>query len=125
MKLITTLGISFFILTGCAGLPSQQEIENADYGSYPSNYSSIVKGFYSDKLKDPSSVQYRNITTPKQFYLGSRISGARYGYLVCVNYNAKNSFGAYTGYSTGGFLLRNGSVKEYLPDGKWFRQKMC
>jgi len=125
MKLLVSIAVLVALLSGCASVPSQADIANADYGSYPSNYESIVKGFYENRLKDPSSVQYRTITAPRKFYLGSRFSSAEYGYLVCATYNAKNGFGAYTGFDTDGFLLRNGAVAKYLENGQWFAQQMC
>ena len=126
MKLFSITAVLFLtLLTGCASAPSQQEIASADYGSYPSNYESIVKGFYDNRLKDPNSVQYRTITGPRKFYLGNRFSGAQYGYLVCATYNAKNGFGAYTGFDTDGLLLKDGVVTKYLQHGQWGAQQMC
>lgn len=113
------------ILVGCASLPTPQEVAVADYGSYPSNYEKIVKKFYDNTLKDPDSAKYRNITTPKKYWLGDRISGAKFGYLVCVTLNAINSFGAYIGYHADALLIRNGAVIQYVKDGMWGGKQIC
>ena len=115
----------FALLTSCASLPSQQEAAAADYGTYPSNYEQVVKGYYDNTLKDPGSAQYRDITLPKQFWLGDRFTGAHYGYLVCATLNAKNSYGAYIGFQTDGLLIHNGIVVQYVPKGAWFGRQVC
>lgn len=43
----------------------------------------------ANKMKDPSSVQFRN----------ERVVEYNNGHLVCGEYNAKNSYGAYVGFS--------------------------
>jgi hypothetical protein len=50
----------------------------------------IAKSKVEATLKDPSSVTYRNINA-KKTVLGT--------YQVCGEFNAKNSFGAYAGFS--------------------------
>ncbi len=119
------IGLLFVMLAGCASFPTEQEAAVADYGSYPDSYEQIVKSFYNRTLKDPSSVQYRRISTPKTTWLGNRFTGVRYGYLVCVTLNAKNSYGAYVGFDTDGFLIRNGSIIEYVNKGIWFERQIC
>ena len=124
MKSIIT-SLLLVLLTGCVALPTQQDVAKADYGSYPANYEDIVKTFYGNMLKDPDSAQYKNITVPKTFWLGDRISGSKFGYLVCATLNAKNSYGAYVGYKTDGLLIRDGAVIQYVADGMWFGRQMC
>ena len=113
------------LLAGCAGLPTQQEAAAADYGPMPTNYEEIVKSFYGGMLKDPDSAQYKNISFPRQHWLGDRITGAKYGYLVCVTLNAKNSSGAYVGYKTDGLLIQYDSVILHVPNGMWFGRQVC
>lgn len=118
-------GIALCLLGGCASLPSPQEAANADYGQYPSDYEQIAHNYYEMIAKDPSSLQYRSITVPRQFWLGNRFTGAQYGYLVCVTVNAKNGFGGYVGFETDALLIRNGTVIQYLQRGDWFGRQMC
>ena len=114
-----------FTVTGCVNPPTQQEIASADYGVFPTNSGELIKDFYSNRLKDPDSVKYKRFTQPKQYYLGDRSSGPIYGYLVCATLNAKNSYGAYIGYSTDGFLIRNGHIVKYVQDGLWGTLNVC
>lgn len=124
MKSIIT-GALLVLLAGCASLPTAQEAASADYGPMPTNYEQIVKTYYGTTLKDPDSAQYRNISSPRQYWLGDRFTGAKYGYLVCVTLNAKNSYGAYVGYKTDGLLIQYDSVVLYVPDGIWFGRQVC
>lgn len=112
-------------LSGCTSLPTPEQISTADYGQYPENYEQIAKGFYNFTLKDPDSAQYRGISTPYRTYLGSRLEATQYGWLTCVTLNAKNSFGAYTGYSTDGLLINNGTVIRHVPKGNWWGKQIC
>ncbi|MCW8878873.1 MAG: hypothetical protein OQK04_12170 [Kangiellaceae bacterium] len=48
-----------------------------------------------------------------------------YGYLVCVTYNAKNSYGAYSGYKTDGLLIKNGEVIQHVKGGEWGNIQIC
>ena len=124
MKTIVIAAI-LIVLSGCVSLPSPQEAAAADYGPIPTNYEEIVKTFYGNMLKDPGSAQYRNISSPRQYWLGDRFTGAKYGYLVCVTLNGKNSYGAYVGFKTDGLLINNDSVVLYVPDGMWFGRQVC
>jgi hypothetical protein len=110
---------------GCVSLPTQQEAAAADYGAYPTNYESIAKSFYASTLKDPDSVQYRGIAAPRQFWIGDRFTGAKYGYMVCVTLNAKNSYGGYVGFQTDGLMVRNGAVVQQIENGDWFGRQVC
>jgi hypothetical protein len=120
-----SLIFSSLLLSACVGLPSTEQIAAADYGQYPQDYEVIVKKYYSLILKDPDSVKYQNFSTPKKSWVGSKFSGARYGYLVCTTLNAKNSYGAYVGYKQDALLIKNGDVIEYIPRGDWFGHAMC
>jgi hypothetical protein len=124
MRILFTFFI-IFILTACVGLPSNEEAALADYGVYPNNYEEIVKNYYYTALKDPDSARFKNISIPKKYWLGDRFTGAKFGYLVAVTINAKNSYGAYTGYETHALLLRNGNVIEYVNNCRWFEKMVC
>ena len=119
MKPIPTL-ILAGTLFGCAHLPTPEEIAHADYGPFPDNYEQIVKIYYSSVLKDPNSAIYKEITSPRTWALGNRLEGAKFGYLVCVTLNAKNSYGGYVGYKTDALLIRNSAVIEYIQNGVYF-----
>jgi len=71
-------------------------------GCFSKNISDAKDGL-EKRLKDPDSVKYRNV----QEYSEN---------VVCGEYNAKNSYGAYGGYET--FIWRNGGL-----DTKYSYQK--
>jgi hypothetical protein len=101
-------------LTLAACAPSQQEIYKADYGAYPHDYQEIIHRYNMTILKDPGSAQYEGWRGPRTGYM-SVIGDTTYGYNVCVLINAKNGFGAYTGFEPAGYLIRNGQVLFYDP----------
>lgn len=110
--------------------PAQAKAEvpssDADYGSYPSNFKSIIKSYFDDHLIDPDSVKYSKWTDPKKAYLmfGSS-STPKYGYGVEVLVNAKNSFGGYTGNKHYWVLIKDGLITEiyekYIIEGIAFK----
>jgi hypothetical protein len=113
------------MLTGCAHVPDANEIAHADYGSYPSDYVSIVKSYFATAAVDPDSVEYRQIVPPVAQMWGDRIGGAHFDYNVCVTYNAKNRMGGYVGYKTDAVMIHNGAVRQVLPNGEWFGHQFC
>lgn len=71
---------SLFILAGCG--PTNSQLESRATQEFSSN------------LKDPGSTEFRNL------YLHNiKASGLSKSAYVCGEFNAKNSFGAYVGYS--------------------------
>lgn len=66
----------------------------------------ISVDYVSKNLKDPSSLKIRKI----YFYVG-KIDDKR-EYLVWIEYNAKNSYGAYAGYTD--FYLKSSSLSEWM-----------
>lgn len=57
-------------------------------------------------LKDPDSARFGRFSKPRKEYLYEN-SKPVYGYSVCAEINAKNSYGGYTGSQTYWFLIRN------------------
>lgn len=107
----------FLILTnGCTTLPpppTSQEVASANYGDYPDNYEEIVKNFISNQLIDPYSAVYSGWKGPTKGWM-VYIGGVIYGYSVCVDVNAKNRMGGYTGRSQWYILVRNGIIQHHL-----------
>jgi hypothetical protein len=108
------LAVAPTAITGCTNLlpnlnlPSEAAMARADFGPYPNNYEQIVKANLEPRLIDPGSIQYRRITSPRKF--GWVRGEAFYGWAVCVEYNAKNRTGGYSGFSYELFLIRNNGV---------------
>ena len=102
--------LPLLFISGCASY-SNEELVSLDYGEYPTEYQSIVQGYFNKTLKDPMSavIQYRAMPS-KVWQNGSVISTKNHGWGVCVSVNAKNSFGAYTGFRLYGFLIRDGRI---------------
>ncbi len=125
MNIKALLMIVVIGLTGCTTLPTPTDVDNADYGTYPADYESIVKAFYRSKLNDPDSTRYQLIASPQRYWLGNELDDVYYGYLVCVTLNTKNLFGGYNGYQTDGILIRNGEVIKHVEEGSWWGKKIC
>ncbi len=117
MNKIATAFLTALAIAGCASAPSADEVRRADYGVYPSAYRDAVKTYYGQVLKDPDSLLIRDYGDPHTFWYGSRFQKARYGYLVCVTYNAKNSYGGYVGYKTDGLFFHDGVIVDVFQNG--------
>jgi hypothetical protein len=109
-------------LSGCATPPSAEELARLDYGAYPENYEQIIRAYFDRGLKDPSSLQISGgIPAPTQSW--QKFMGSlKAGYRTCVTYNAKNSFGAYTGYTTTYFLIKDGRIIDAIENADRLQQ---
>jgi len=106
--LVVCLFVIFAIGSGPKA-PSQEEINNANYGPYPENYEEIVKAFYFERLFDPYSAKYRFFNKPIKYW--DKSSNKNYfGYVVCGGVNAKNRFGAYVGEQVFFFIINSGKI---------------
>jgi hypothetical protein len=91
-------------LMGCVK-PTPEELANADYGDYPSNYEEIAKASVSERLIDPYSAQF-TFRPPAKTWNG--FGGGKYGWAVCGTFNAKNRMGGYTGSDYFFVMIKNG-----------------
>lgn len=84
----------------------------ADYGEFPSDYEAIIKAYLEKTLKDPESARYGEFTKPEKDQAIANVHERRalYGYVSCVDINAKNSYGGYTGAKRTWFLIHDGKV---------------
>ena len=98
-------------LSGCAA-PSATELANADYGPYPAEYEQVIKRHLDFVLKDPDSAKINIVKRPSTGWSG--LGGRKYGWIVCAEVNAKNSYGGYTGSRLSFFMLKNDSVIQYM-----------
>lgn len=120
-----------FLVAGCAHQPTPEELAKADYGSPPSDYQQTIKSYMSGILKDPYSAQYEFISGPSQGW-ASWLGQTAYGYRVCTNINAKNSFGGYVGQRLYFFIINRDRVVMSIYDdgdeysiGRSGAEKMC
>ncbi len=111
IKIFALLIFTLFTIMGCASMnkPTPAQITNADYGSYPDNYKNIVENYMARMLFDPYSAVFSNWRGPAQGYIYD-ITGTYFGYRVCVEVNAKNRMGGYTGNKMHLFVINNGHV---------------
>jgi hypothetical protein len=65
-KLVIFALLILFILACGPYIPTSQQLETADYGSYPDNYQEIVKDYYSKVLIDPYSAHIRIMKGPEK-----------------------------------------------------------
>jgi len=103
------------ILNACAsGPPTQAELVSADYGASISQGDAVAKAkqFFSRYLKDPLSAQFEWGNVQPGWWRHAPIHGGGlvFGYVLEVNVNAKNSFGAYTGFRPYAFVFKNGII---------------
>ncbi|WP_298439215.1 hypothetical protein [Geobacter sp.] len=110
MKKLLLAGVALISLTGCAAIhkPSPEEVKNANYGSYPREYQEVIKSYFEQTLIDPYSAVYSRWRGPSKGYMYD-ITGAYFGYRVCVDVNAKNRMGGYTGNQPYFFVIVNGT----------------
>ncbi|MEZ4814321.1 MAG: hypothetical protein R3A80_03830 [Bdellovibrionota bacterium] len=101
-------------MAGCSTSAKLTETEavSEDFGTVagcPTNYELTIKAELSKRLKDPESGQFKFGKCEKgKVFFGLVNGGTKFGYVVPVLLNAKNSFGGYTGFSLYYFLFRSG-----------------
>lgn len=91
-----TLGL-IGLVSACASAPTEQHLNAADIGPFPSNYEQLVKDNFAASLFDPYSAVYSFTNTPFRGYSGNVFDGANVGWIVCGTVNAKNRMGGYVG----------------------------
>lgn len=113
IKLFAAAGAAI-ILAGCASAPTPDEVSRADYGKAMTEAEcrAIVEPFLADRMKDPSSVQFRHTACEKGYWGASPILGQStvFGYFQSGQINAKNSYGGYVGFKPYKALIRDGVV---------------
>jgi ketosteroid isomerase-like protein len=92
----------------------------AKYGEMPVQYEEAIRQYFQEQLKDPYSVQYREITKPQKGYT-TGVTGTvlmretrDYGWTVKATINAKNSRGKYVGFKSYTFLFRGEKIVHAL-----------
>lgn len=101
--------LSCLLLLNSCGIVYQSNMDKlketateADYGNPPpENYKKIVETYIRELLKDPDSGQFRNWKEPYRCLYPSydSMTMPKLGWCNYVEVNAKNGFGAYTGFS--------------------------
>lgn len=103
--------IGAIFLSSCATVPTEDQIDTADYGSYPSNYQTAIMNSMNAILFDPYSAVYRFGTPYKGYaYVNGSLKPPVFGYLVNVGINAKNRMGGYVGEKPHTFFFKDDSL---------------
>ncbi len=88
-----------------------EQLATANYGVYPEDHKSIIERYWRDSLKDPDSAMFEYETTPMKSHIFDRGQPV-FGYVVDYKLNAKNGFGAYTGYEERRAFIHDGSMQD-------------
>jgi hypothetical protein len=122
----TIVMLTILLLSACVTLPSPTQEKEADYGEFPANYQDIARDYLMSELRDPSSIEIKNMSEPIKQWIGDKLTGIKYGYLVCVEVNSKNLLGNLTGLRSDALLIRDGAVIDYIKDGELISgMKLC
>ena len=117
-KILGALVLSCLLIS-CSSGPTQQQVDNADYGDdmSPAECTAAVERVIMARLKDPESVRFRHQTCYQSYWesgvganFGLKGNGVMFGWIQHGEVNAKNSFGGYTGFQPYKMMLRNGRV---------------
>lgn len=130
MRNFVIVAATMLLLSGCAAVPHEDPAEKAaeqawmrslyqstdGFGAYPDDYQQIVEQYMAEQLKDPESARYSKFRDPKKDLkiVDAKKRVATLGYSTCVDINAKNSYGGYTGAKRHWFLIRDGKVVDSL-----------
>jgi len=118
--------ITILFVSACVNLPSPTQEKEADYGPFPDNYQDIAKDYLMSELRDPSSIEIKQISEPIKQWIGDKFTGIKYGYLVCVEVNSKNLLGNLSGLRSDALLMRDDVVIDYVKDGTLISgMKLC
>lgn len=113
-------------LTGCATALSEKELEEADYGPLPENYEDLAWEWLDENLRDSESARVRFLCEPFRAYArDAPIKGGaptHYGWLLVTEVNAKNGFGAYTGWKEMRLMVSGGEVAGRLEPNMYFSE---
>lgn len=122
----TAIVLASLFLSACVTLPGPTQEKEADYGAFPDNYQDITRDYLMAELRDPPSIEIKSMSSPKKRWIGDKITGINYGYLVCVEVDSKNLLGKLTGMRNDAVLIRNEVVVDYVKDGELISgMKLC
>lgn len=95
----------------------KNELDFSKIPPLPEDYQDVVKRFYTMTLKDPDSAKYEFEKTPQKVYAVLQTGSTRLGWLIKLRINAKNGYGAYTGYKYKDIIITKS-------DGRWYANEL-
>ena len=114
LSAVCVLGLALLAVSCASAPPRPEELAGADYGSpiTQEDAQASAQAFLKRHLKDPSSAQVDWGGVNRGWMREAPIHGnkLRFGYMLTASVNAKNSFGAYTGYKPYQFFFFNGAL---------------
>lgn len=118
MRPLPTIVLSVLAFAACATSPGEKALETANYGESPgSGLESRVRAAFDPILLHADGAEFR-CKEPERGW-GHDQQGFVYGWVVWTDVNAKNQFGAFTGWQSYKVLTRDGEVHSiYEPQGK-------
>ena len=102
--------LTLTVSVGCASLDQP----NTSLGPFPTDFKTTIKKHVLRSFFDPYSIRDASISEP----VGSR-TGEPDGWLVCLETNAKNRMGGYTGLSRTAYYVRLGGQVVGLETGDY------
>jgi hypothetical protein len=121
MKGVALLALA---VTGCAA-PQNYAVDQLRGPPIPLTQAEpVVRSYLARTLKDSDSVKNFAIEGPIEISWGRGLvygGGRDQGWLFCVEYNAKNSYGAYVGLQRYPFVMRRDASGNpwIIPDVNW------
>lgn len=111
-------------LAGCATPHTGERVVDAGPQPTEEQAKQVIMSFLNSSLKDPDSIkQFRVVNGPSRmtWYRGLINGGGNdSAWLVCFEYNAKNSYGGYVGLKTDGIAMRvYGESASMVPWVNW------
>lgn len=89
-------------LSACQTVPLQRPASDFDFGEPPNYSETELKNFVGVGLKDEESARFRFREPQKAYCNTGALSGGKLvwtGWVIPFELNARNSYGAYTGYT--------------------------
>lgn len=96
-------------LSGCASVPTPQQLAAADYGPMPQDHQAMIVKYMNDRLRDSTDAKYDFYKPLSKSWFGFGGVG-QYGWATCATINAKNAYGGFTGALPSYFLIRDGLI---------------
>jgi hypothetical protein len=92
----------------------------ADSGPAPADYRAQVSQYILISFKDPDSIKNLRISTP--YRLRSRTYNGYWA--VCIQANARNSYGGYVGLKDYIYIFKGGRIIDQM-GGAWANSDLC
>lgn len=94
-------------LAGCASVPTGQVLQEAGPRPTRAQAEAVIRAHLGRALRDPESLRDFALLSGPDLVTGTN-AGMNYekAWLFCVEYNAKNAYGGYTGIATESYPLR-------------------